>query len=480
MIKQEKLFQNCINNLRPTFLGKKTLPDIEIISLLKLNKFFLSKNVPSKMSVKNKLHIQNVVAFYKLSNIFSFPSLCYIERCFTSVIETEKFLELDFHLVSIILASSKLLITSEVEVFNAANNWLSHNIKERSEFAKDLLLKVRLPLLSDHALRHLLNTPSPITENLESRAIIENILENKHYFPTQSSVCYVNRYCNHNDFNLLILGGRSTSFDVEIRNATQVDANLETVKALPSMMGTRELFQSVCLKGDVYVFGGRDSKLEFKLSVEKYSFATETWSRITYMPDDRIVFSVCAFLDKIYVIGGCYRENGRAISINSCLQFDANDNSWKEVTRMNKVRRNCACIVFDERIIASGGYCHIDRDNLNTVEAFDVFANVWSPMPNMTKRRRGHEMVVVRDKLFVIGKQTSLCEVFDKTSKKFVAFASPPLPFFSQVVSIGEEIYVFSGCSALCYDVSKNEWSLKKCEATANLSGFSCVKLHSY
>ena len=108
-----------------------------------------------------------------------------------------------------------------------------------------------------------------------------------------------------------------------------------------------------------------------------------------------------------------------------------------------------------------------------------MFGNEWSFMPNMTKRRSAPNMVVVRDKLFVIGFGTNSCEVYDKTSKKFVILKSNEF-HAHQVVSIGEKIYVFgSNFSMDCYNVNKNKWSDASCEAT-NMFGFSCVKLLSW
>ena len=77
--------------------------------------------------------------------------------------ETNNFIELDFFTVSKILTSSELNITSELEVFYAADKWLTYNITNHSRFAKSLLQKVRLPLLSYHALHYLLNRTSSFT-----------------------------------------------------------------------------------------------------------------------------------------------------------------------------------------------------------------------------------------------------------------------------------------------------------------------------
>ena len=78
-----------------------------------------------------------VARFYNLSNL-SDALFCYIERFFTVVSGTDKYLQLSFAVVLKILSSSSLHITSELEVLQAVNYWLSHNYEERRVFASDL------------------------------------------------------------------------------------------------------------------------------------------------------------------------------------------------------------------------------------------------------------------------------------------------------------------------------------------------------
>ena len=146
---------------------------------------------------------------------------------------------------------------------------------------------------------------------------------------------------------------------------------------------------------------------------------------------------------------------------------------------MNEARRLSASAVFEGRIVVSGGVS--SRNKLNTVESYDLFGKKWLFMPNMIRRRILHKMVVVRNMLFVIGEGTNSCEVFYKTSMKFVGFKSPYMSYLPQVVPIEKQIYIFGSNSlTYCYDVKKNEWSTESCEANKNLSGFSCVKLQSF
>ena len=81
------------------------------------------------------------------------------------VYATRMFLELNFSFIKKILASSELHIDSELEVLKALEMWIDFNINGRKQFAKDLLLKVRLNLLSDYALKFILEKTSLFKAN---------------------------------------------------------------------------------------------------------------------------------------------------------------------------------------------------------------------------------------------------------------------------------------------------------------------------
>ena len=135
-----------------------------IFTATRFNKLSLNNNAVNTICkiLKEKLHIKNAASVYQFVNLFNLLSLqnstlSYMERCFTIVSDNEKFFELEYNFVLKILSSSKLLITSEIEVFKVANRWLNHNIEERSKYAEDILLKVRLQLLSTETIKKSFN-----------------------------------------------------------------------------------------------------------------------------------------------------------------------------------------------------------------------------------------------------------------------------------------------------------------------------------
>ena len=140
------------------------------------------------------------------------------------VAETSGFLELDIFSVKKILQSSNLCITSEIEVFHAANYWVCHNSEQRSKFAKDLLLSVRLPLLSEPALTYLLQDTSSICDVNECNSIMNDILLNSDaVLKKLPSKKFEARYCDL--FKILLLENS--------QNVTELkEVNLKTLNAI--------------------------------------------------------------------------------------------------------------------------------------------------------------------------------------------------------------------------------------------------------
>ena len=115
------------------------------------------------VNMKNAIKLFSVSTVFKLSNLPKL-SLCYIERGFPIVADSKDFLELDFVSLVKILLSSELLTDTELQVFNAAEFWLNYS-KERSYYAKAILSRIRLSLLSVPALKNILAKESCFTIN---------------------------------------------------------------------------------------------------------------------------------------------------------------------------------------------------------------------------------------------------------------------------------------------------------------------------
>ena len=210
--------------------------------------------------------------------------------------ESQNFLHLDISNVKKILASSELNIHSEVDVFNAAIYWLKHNIEERSKYVKQLLLKVRLPLLSEHALKYILDEELSFSNKNECMSVLKEVIAKKGITFQNNT----NRYCSQKKFNILFCGCYDTETLKTVWDIHQINgSNFDNITQLSSMTIERENFKAVYLKGEVYIFGGVDNCCTYLTSVEKYSTSTNKWNIIANMFDERQFFCACAFMDKI-------------------------------------------------------------------------------------------------------------------------------------------------------------------------------------
>ena len=459
---------------------------------MKMNGLILDEDKTTKLTkyIEDKITARNATTFYQLAKLYKLKrlahiTLIYIERWFSMVDGSQNFLEMEFCLVAKVLSSSELNVHSELEIFDAATDWLKYDITERVKYATQLLSKVRVFLLSDHAIKHILNSLSSLNEDNECVEIIRKSLVSKKNFSKNKSIndC-TSRYCSQEKFNILIFGGYDYKRHKVMSNVKLVDgSDLNNVKILPPMKEARMSFEAVFLKGDVYVFGGRRlyGSRNFLSPVEQYSFSTNKWRQLGCMPIYRHqLFCACAFIDKIFIIGG-YLPNDSAADY--CLQIDTIKYTWKTtLARMNEARYAAACACFEGRVVVAGGKDD-HQNSLNSVESYDVAADEWSAMPSMIEGKIHHSLIVARSKLFAMARSAYTCEVFDGISKKFVALKKPQKFNVMKGIAVGNKILFFSHLghnNIVCYDVDKNEWSEESNEVAKDLEGFSCLKLPWY
>ena len=429
--------------------------------------------------IESKRNIKNVAVLYFISQLFncsvvSKELMQFIERCFPMFVDCTSFLDLDFKIILKIFSSSELHIDSEMQVFNAVVSWLGYK-KERKVYAKDLILKIRLSLLSDPALKLIIEN---IAFFIDDYTFINDVVKDKVKGSQFNKTKTISRYCTNNNFHIVFCGGKVSG--TLVRDVYSVKAyDLKTVEKLSNLKEGRQLHEVVCIKDEIFVFGGKDINLNCITSIEKYSNFTKTWEIVGHMPDVRFNFCACSFMGNAYVLGGFIQVE----ILNSILKFNPADCSWKEVAEMNESRCYASCTVFEGKIVVSGGYN--DR-SLNTVEVYDHVANSWTNMPNMIKGRSSHISASFKNKLFLVEGGNVTCEVYDSTCKKFVSIKSPDsrslyfdLTFPVAVILIGNKFYVYNGGKTTCYiyNIENNTWSEELCEFSRNLSCFSCVKV---
>ena len=403
------------------------------------------------------------------------------------IAETKNFVKLDYRFVSEILSSSQLNITSELEVFKAADGWLRYHFVERSKFAKELIFKVRLPLLSNYALNSVLCNDSSFRNSEDCLVLVKQILKDKYFYRNSMKFDCSTRYCNQNMFNTLSVGSdvlpslKVVRYDID-------NKVLKTENIFPQLCHVRTYLRAVFLNGDFYVFCCIENNDNRRMSVQKYFSKLNIWKVVADYSNDYIEsFGVCVFMKKVYLIGGKIIFGDNVFNgydlMNKCFAFSQVNSKVQQVTPMNVWRSNAACTVFEGKVVVSGG-CYTQQ----TVEVYDHVADTWSYMPNMIKRRRYHDLVAIKNKLFAIGGREHSCEVYDSCSKKFFLLKSPPK--FSKfsfknaagAISMCNRIIVFgfNPKVAVFYDLVKQQWSEEFNEKDLDYSFKGCVKLPQF
>ena len=146
------------------------------------------------------------------------------------VAKTKNFSELDFALVKKILQSSKLHITSELEVFNAANDWISYKSEERIKHAKYIILTVRLPLLSDAALKYITNETFTVSKVDECKDIMNGILfKTKNILNSLPKKSFDVRYCDQHLFSFLVCKRKGSVKQLSGKNFENVGSTMSNI-----------------------------------------------------------------------------------------------------------------------------------------------------------------------------------------------------------------------------------------------------------
>ena len=270
--------------------------------------------------------------------------------------------------------------------------------------------------------------------------------------------------------------------DRKLRKGKSLIYRNPTIKAAAPLQNGRKNSIGVCIKGEVYLFGGVTPNFRQITSIVKYAAATKSWQEVCEFYDERTDFCVSALKDNIYFLGG--EINSTEVDFN--LKFDPANNTWNQVTRMNRGRSTAACAVFKRQIVVCGGTFY--QGDLTSVEAYDPINGSWSYMPSMVEERRMHKAAAVNKKFFAIGGLgTQSCEVYDHLTNKFTILNQPAtwkddllLPCFAasfqgKLIVLYQNDHVKSRTVAI-YNVKENDWKKHRLGNVKEISFRCCVK----
>ena len=289
---------------------------------------------------------------------------------------------------------------------------------------------------------------------------------------------YENRYCNQNDFSILVCGGKRERNGEFVNSVFKLHGSqLEYYTSIPV---ARSGYKTAVMNSDLFVLFGYYEYDQLSGTAIKFRNKSKKWSKEKQLilPNKR--FSACSFKNNLYVV----YENRK------CFVYNLKNKKWTQLSRIHEMRFDAPCTVFEGKIVVTGG--KYSSSYRKSVEAYDHYENKWTYLPDMIEERHNHASVSIGNKLFVIGGyNTSNSELFDSCTRKFTLLRSTCSMALNnsvvQAIGIGNNIVIFSNTYGMwynktrvySYDIINDHWCTLYVEDLKNLSGFSCVKYSS-
>ena len=218
-----------------------------------------------------------------------------------------------------------------------------------------------------------------------------------------SPVLYKNRYCDQEDFDLIVLSREENDKYDDVAAVCKIKCPGFTNdgNAFPSfkfdtkdkILPYKSSALAVCRKRETYY---ADDDFGYSFAKLFGNSSNEFKTKGIFVPrPDFVLYSYCAcsFMKNLYVFNCTYSGN----SVN--VKYDTIKRKWRYIAKMNIARRYADCAVFKGKIVVSGA----EKKNSKIVEAYDYYKNKWSRLPDMIEGRSSHGSVGLGNKLFVIG-----------------------------------------------------------------------------
>ena len=299
-----------------------------------------------------------------------------------------------------------LLKLREIDIFEVAWEWLRQD-EAHLQYAVQLIGNIRFALVAPHDLVSRVQSIEIMMQNQELRNMVLTAL-NYHVVPQSQPVkkcletqlrCSVDR--------LVSVGGREIHphpglhdevFMFEDKITANTLLNRKEVISLPHALSH---MQVVVFNNFLYVLGGCTTQCAHGESavnsVIRYDPRFNQWHQLTPMINKRAYFFAGVLKEKIYAIGGKFKEG----SLATGEVYDPNTNRWEHTQPMPSAYHAHAGAVFGDHIFISGGYSnnHFTPD----LQRFDSTSRHWEDMAPMLTPRGWHVMCVASNKLLVFG-----------------------------------------------------------------------------
>ncbi|XP_074647308.1 kelch-like protein 3 [Tubulanus polymorphus] len=424
--------------------------------------------------LQSQLHPSNCLGIRAFADLHACTDLLqysqtYVEQHFSEVTAHEEFLTSPVSQVCKLIASDRLSVTSEEQVFEAALSWINHDLNNKGHHIAELLEHVRLPLLSQEFLVQRVEEEPLVKSNSQCKDFLIEAMKYHLLKGDQKSLYRTPRTQPRTPVGLpkvlLVIGGQAPK---AIRSVECYDFKEEKWKQVAEMPSRRCRCGVAVMNGLVYAVGGFNGSLRVR-TVDVYDSSKDHWSSIPCMEARRSTLGAAVLNDTIYAVGGFDGSSG----LNSVECYNALIGEWKMVASMSTRRSSVGVGVVGGFLYAVGGYDGQSRHCLSTVECYNPETDTWTAVAEMSCRRSGAGVGVLNGMLYAVGGHDgplvrNSVEVYNPETNSWSKVANMHLCRRNAgVVTQETHLYVVGGddgssnlSSVEVYDPKKDEWTM--------------------
>lgn len=149
----------------------------------------------------------------------------------------------------------------------------------------------------------------------------------------------------------------------------------------------------------IYVFGGKDG-FEALSTVQCYQPSSNSWSLGPAMCQARKALCAVSFAGDLYAIGGCVNDN---YALNRVEKLSVATQRWTELSPMTQERKYASAAVTGDNILVIGGFQKTSSSALGSCELYYPLTDQWSTIADLVFPRAAGGVATVGNKVYVLG-----------------------------------------------------------------------------
>ncbi|XP_059172839.1 kelch-like protein 18 [Physella acuta] len=388
-----------------SYTGRVVIDMNNVQSLLIVAGFLHMQAVKDACStyLKNRLEPSSCLSVRQFADQYQCCSLVeaankYIQNNFQQVALSSDFLTLPKSEVLEILSRDELHIISEEQVFEAVMRWIKHDSDARVKDLPELMVKVRLPLLTPQYLSDKVATEDIIKNSLQCRDLLDEARD-YHLMPERRLLMQTfktrPRGCTDIPGFIYAVGGLTSAGD-SLSTVERFDPLTGQWSPGEPMSTMRSRVGVTVLKGHLYAIGGYNG-MERLDTVEVYDPLSKRWSRVSAMNCKRSALGAVSLNGKVIVCGG---YDG-VTSLRTCETYDADTNTWCPMQPMHKHRSAAGLSILHGCVVACGG--HDGLSIFDSVETYNPSTGEWKQLPPMKSKRCRLGVATLNGKVYAVG-----------------------------------------------------------------------------